>query len=653
MIRKILWIFVAISILAAAPLIRDRYRAETSTRAVEAVVDYADISKVATKAYNTYTEQDVVNLLKGHGITTIAFYEQTLKDLATRGIVTVYSTSDELVRRGGTLPFDQTLVIFNDKLGPGENAYYQKMLRNTFTDAVTSASWNGKQVLLIKKPFVNIYDNIFLGPDFNLVNQVKQKYGMRAIIRINSDHPWDEKFFSWQFANMKQLGINKVVFEGKNVLGYPDHMEEVAEWMKQDNISFGLVDFFDQNGYKQLGRLNGFRTFRVLSVPATKVTSDTATTTADVFSLGIKERDVRMIYVHLPLANSDQVPSKDILDKTIDIIQLTKEDISRAGFVFKETRPFSLENPKEKGWQNFLLILGMLSLVSLCLEKFYRPLRWLPIPLGLVLYAASTFLYQQLLVFELFALIGSIFAPTYSTMLVMDWVRLTQKEGSTKGNNLLWSILTFLFASVVSLYGAIVVVSLLNDMVFVQYLEQFRGVKALYFVPILLVVIYWLRTRLKGQRFGDYSVQILNYPIQVKHIIIAVVAIGALGYFLSRSGNEATTLPFELKFRQILNDVLGVRPRTKEIFLGHPFFLLASYFVLKYRSGIWLFIIGVIGQMSLVSTFTHIHTPLWISLQRTINGVVIGMIVGIVMILVIEWLVSFFFKWRGANSNGQ
>ncbi|HJV44416.1 MAG TPA: DUF5693 family protein [Bacillota bacterium] len=649
MIRKILWIFVVISLVAALPLVRDRYRAETSTRAVEAVVDYADLLKVSSKVYNSFTEKEIVDLLKNNGITTIAFYEQTLKDLATRGIVSAYSTSDDMIRRGGNLPFDQTLVTLNDKLTKEEQDYYGQMLKNTFRNTLTTTIWNGKQAFIISNPMTNVYDSIFLGPDFNLINQMQHKYRLHSIVRINSDHPWDEEFFNWQFARMKELGINKVVFEGKNVLGFPDHMEEVAEWMKQDHISFGLVDFFDQNGYKKLGRLNDFHTFRVLSVASAKVTTDPPTTTADVFSLGIRERDVRMIYVHLPLTNSDQVSSRDILDKTVSILQMTEEDINRAGYVFKETRPFALPNAKEHGWENALLILGMLSLASLCLEKFYRPLRYLPIPLGLLFYLAGEFLHQEVLAFEMLALMGAIIAPTYSTMLVMDWVSRVDKGGRGK---LLWTILTFLFASVASLYGAVVVVSLLNDMLFVQYLEQFRGVKALYFVPILLVILYWVRTRLQGQNFWDYPVKILNHPIYVKHIVITAIAVVALGYFLSRSGNEATTLPFELKFRQILNDVLGVRPRTKEIFLGHPFFLLASYLMIKYRKGIWLFIIGVIGQMSLVSTFTHIHTPLLISIERTINGIIIGLIVGVVLIFIWEWLIAFFKKHRGANNNG-
>jgi hypothetical protein len=647
MIRKILWIFVAISLVAAIPLIHDRYRAETSTRAVEAVVDYADILQITSKAYNTYSEQEVVNLLKNNGITTIAFYEQTLKDLATRGIVNVYSTSDNLIRSSGNLPFNQTLVVLNDKLSGGEVAYYQQMLQNTFRHTLTTASWNGKHVLLIQNPMDSVFDVIYLGLDFNLISQIQHNYALHTVVRLNTDHPWDVAFFNWQFAHMKALGINKVVFEGKNVLGYPNHMQEVADWMIRENISFGLVDFFDQNGYKRLGRLNGFHTFRVLSVPASKVTSDLPTTTADVFTLGIRERDVRMIYFHLPLANSSLVSSKDIMDKATGILQLIREDIRRDGFEFKETRPFSLPVAKEKGWENVLLIVGMLLIVSFCLEKLYKPLRYLPVPLGLLFYIAGRMVHQETLVFEMFALIVAIVAPSYTTMIAMDWVRRSDKEKANLG----WSILLFIMTSLASLYGAVVVVCLLNDMLFVQYLEQFRGVKALYFVPLLLVAIYWILITIEGRNLSYFPSKIFNQPVTIKHVLIAVIAVGALGYFLSRSGNQATTLPFELQFRQLLNNVLGVRPRTKEIFLGHPFFLLASYLMLRYKKGIWLFILGVVGQMSMVSTFTHIHTPLLVSIERTFNGMVIGIIIGAILILVGQWVATYVTKRRGTHSN--
>lgn len=650
MIKKLLWILVIISLFASIPLISDRYHTETSTKGVEVVVDYAEIQKVTSKVYNTYTEEQIMSTLKNNGVTTIAFYEQTLRDLVQRGIVNIYNTSDELVRsHQGNLPLNETLVNFNDKLNPKEINIYELMIRKTFKTLATDYSWNGKKAILINRPFDSDLQNIFIGLDLNAIQKIQTKYGFHVLARLNSDRPWDQEFLDWQFAKMNELGVKKLVFEGKNVLGNtdPENLKQTAEWMKAYDMSFGLVDFYDQAGYKTLGQLNGFRTFRVLSVSNQKATSDTPQETADVYSLGIKERDVRMIYIHMPLFNTDQIPSKDIMDKTTAILQLTKQGISDSGLIFKETKPMSNPSVNERAWQNLLLIIGLLSLISLCAEKFYRPFIYLPLPGGLVIYVLGQLLHKEILVFELFALLGAITAPTLSTILAIDWLKNKAPKRKAKG----WSILLFILSSVISWYGIIVVVSLLNNLVFVQYLEQFRGVKALYFVPILLIALYLIRGQLDTRNFWELPVRIFNHPLYVKHLVIAGIAVIALGYFLSRSGNAATTLPFELQVRQWLNHVMGVRPRTKEIFLGHPFFIFGSYLFLRYRKGLWIFIVGVIGQMSMVSTFTHIHTPVLISIQRTINGMVIGIIVGFVLILVWEWICLFFDRWKRGNAN--
>ena len=52
-----------------------------------------------------------------------------------------------------------------------------------------------------------------------------------------------------------------------------------------------------------------------------------------------------------------------------------------------------------------------------------------------------------------------------------------------------------------------------------------------------------------------------------------------------------------------------------------------------YRQGYLPFLlIATIGQVSLVNTFAHIHTPLFISLLRTVNGLWIGLIIGLLLI---------------------
>jgi ABC-type nitrate/sulfonate/bicarbonate transport system permease component len=49
-----------------------------------------------------------------------------------------------------------------------------------------------------------------------------------------------------------------------------------------------------------------------------------------------------------------------------------------------------------------------------------------------------------------------------------------------------------------------------------------------------------------------------------------------------------------------------------------------------------LLILGSIGQVSMVNTFAHIHTPFIISFIRSINGFILGIAAGLVLTAVLK-----------------
>jgi hypothetical protein len=110
-----------------------------------------------------------------------------------------------------------------------------------------------------------------------------------------------------------------------------------------------------------------------------------------------------------------------------------------------------------------------------------------------------------------------------------------------------------------------------------------------------------------------------------------------------RTGNDnpAIVSDLEVRLRSLLEQILFVRPRTKEILIGHPamivglaLMLRAAAFTSQGRAApfagwaILALTIGAIGQTSIVNTMCHLHTPLTVGLTRIGVGLVLGGILG-------------------------
>ena len=148
--------------------------------------------------------------------------------------------------------------------------------------------------------------------------------------------------------------------------------------------------------------------------------------------------------------------------------------------------------------------------------------------------------------------------------------------------------------------------------------------------------------------------EILEMNVTVKDLIAVFIVIAALAILVIRSGHS-TGMPvsdLEVRLREWLEDTFYARPRSKEIFLGHPFFILmVAAFLKKFPKKILfvLTIIATIGQSSMVETFAHVHTPIMVSFMRGIDGLIPGAIFGAIGILAI-YFGNKFYKKKFANS---
>jgi len=110
---------------------------------------------------------------------------------------------------------------------------------------------------------------------------------------------------------------------------------------------------------------------------------------------------------------------------------------------------------------------------------------------------------------------------------------------------------------------------------------------------------------------------------------------------IARSGHTSgmPVSGLEIKIRAMLEQAFYARPRSKEIFFGHPAFMLAFAAFLKKFPNMICFVLvmaATIGQSSMVETFAHMRTPIFMSFMRGLDGLIPGAIIGAVLIIFLQ-----------------
>lgn len=236
-------------------------------------------------------------------------------------------------------------------------------------------------------------------------------------------------------------------------------------------------------------------------------------------------------------------------------------------------------------------------------------------------------------------------------------------------------------AILVSFGSSILATSALSELSYLAEIDLYRGVKLMQLIPIgffglgYLLVFAYEETGAKRavlanigergekgrvQKLWHYLLEVLDRPMKlswfVAVVVIAVACVCGLGvgiYYIMRTGNSMNVPETELQFRNMLENLLIARPRTKELLIGWPCLLLFIWSLRRHLNFLPLvFGLGMsIGLVSIVNTFLHIRTPFLLSLLRTGWGILFGFILGMIAVLVAELLYRFIKKLLFGSSH--
>ena len=651
--KKWLIILSLFCMILTIPSMGIKHTIEHSSQTVETVVDYNSL--VVASNQGEKPKQEFLSLLdkmKEMHITSIGLPLYSFYDLEKRGMVSVLSGKQLKTQTFGR----------NDVKEINPDAQYVLLLDNEYEKDIEKVfeTYVDKKVYHSYKEQKQQYYEVELSP--------KELYSIRFEPFQSDVSLLEEKGFHivTLMSNAKEDGMketadllekwydekhsSKIMFQGNEAFGFPDDLKTYQSlWKKYTLVHQEIFNpEARQKGMQTLLEQSEYHGIRahILGSEELHNEKNTEPVLTERLVKAIHERNMRMLYFGIPNDTPDMV--KKDLKKLEKALQHTEKELKAKGYTFGEAQPFE---GKDSVWVNVAkyALLVATGLLFMLLVSFYFPIRyaWAGMITYLIGCTGLAFVSSKLL----WAIIPFGFAVLFPIMIGS----LLQHVLEKKSYNVWHSTGFFIGISLFSVFAATSLTSIFASLPYILYVQQFRGVALAHLIPIVMVAVFLFFTA--GRLPFQVIWKLMKTPIRFYHAAILLVVLAFGYYYISRTGNGGTMLPFEAQFRTLLQDLFGIRPRTKEFLFAHPLLLVTIVFWSHQKWVKWLLPIAIIGQISILNTFTHLHTPLIVSLERVLYGILLGVIVGLILVGLIKVVLHFgnklFASWKEQFHSNQ
>ncbi len=621
--KKFLYVLILAALVVSGYLVYHRYEVEKTNRIVALAVDLSDLKLLARR--NGVPLQYLLRKVKSTGINVVGVSMDTVGSLVQDGKIALFSGREFAFFGDGrvSVPPYYSCIVIPDK----DSALIKRLKFNL------SAVWKEPEMKVFRyrkyvviavpsdKEDILTFPAGFSSADIDIVRGVGYEIVLRPINRQNASASWYKSVLDF-VANSNVSRV--VVFGGVEVLGYPVHIKDVAKLMKSKHLYFGEVEFSNQLGEKALAMYMMPDVLRVHSISSDEMLDMTVPRAVARYLRAVKERDMRILYIR-PFLVPDPAP----ISMNMEYFKRVAHAIRHAGFTIGMPKPLPV-------WWNMpyfilVILLGVAAGMTLAYELFF-PLsdryRWIYLLLFALIQV--NFFFQKGFVFaeQFSALLAAVVFPFLSVAVI------SRDVDNAKALSVKMVVVSLLKVVVVSLIGGIFIAAMLGQTAFMLKVFEFRGVKVAYVFPLLGILLYYYIRKDGWSGIRDFW----DRPLYVQEFVGLLLLVGALGIYVLRSGNFSV-VPVthgEEHLRDVLENLLWARPRFKEIAVGYPalavLFILSSIGYKRYEP--WFAMITGIASISVVNTFCHIHTPIAYSVIRTLNGVWVGVVEVVVIVLV-------------------
>ncbi len=648
-------LILVVALLASLVVAVFRFHTESQAKRVEIAMDYTDFIALA-RSYN-YNPAAFLIALRRAGLTSLALTEELGANVGDDG--RVYATTGAaLINEARISPIADPLLaalVRSNKIArnavylivddPAAYARYRQQFALNFEPKTVRVLRNAKPWVLEIRTQIDYFNAMALGIPSDQIALAK-RLGLLLVPRFQNDERYTLPQMNAAFDAVlaQDRKVSTVIFFGlrNQVFGYPDHLDDAAAAFKEHGtksatpFNFGTIETYDdsqiQKGSETLAKDIEGQTVRVQAIARTELDKITLDDVIARYVLGVRERNIRVVYLR-PWEHQDG--DRSIEATNVEMVKQIADQLKAHHFKLGRATPI----PLYRGDNRILVGIAALAVPSIFVlllgfYRWYRPwLAYAAYGLTVLLYLAGIVSHHDLFARSMIALAGALL---FATAAFLSIAKACGEEPAPRfSDQLVRSLGWTLLATGVTLLGALVVVGVMSSPLTMEEIERFRGVRLVLALPPLIALCLYLFDRRFDSGIERPS-DVFTAPVRVYQLFAGLVIVAAGALLLARSGNQSDIAPshLELVLRHQLSVVLSVRPRFKEFLIGFPALMVLPALTIAHRRIVgWLLALGAgVGIGDVIDTYSHLHTPLTISLMRTFNGLVIGALIGLLVI---------------------
>lgn len=528
---------------------------------------------------------------------------------------------------------------------------------------------SGKGAKYYRLAVSSAVEDVGLGFNPQKIEMIKNS-GLKVLLRpYNYPKVDTKKLIDAYFEDVDHYGSthSHVIFAGHSVLGYQDNEKSDSEeyflsQLTQRNISLGMIEAINQRGFvnilggRSMAEASNYEVVRIF--PMIEYLQERynylgyyagSKEIENTIYRAITDRNIRSIYMR-PFKSGKYTYHTDFEQYRVMFDHLS-DRLAPHGISLSRASTFTYHSV-----QYWLMMCSAFGLVILSVI-FLRFLFSFPVLVEMILYVLGgigvvlAFWKAPNRAIILASFGASVLFPVLAGTLVVEYIRdiLKAKKVYRFGGLYVKVLVGVILGFIVVLIGAMYEAAYLSRPDYLMELNYFRGVKLSLLLPIIIVAcVYFMKLGYKRndvelaeqQDFRKDIKRFLQDDVKVYSILIMLAILLVAAIYILRSGHEGNVnvASFEIRFRNWLENHFIARPRTKELLIGTPALFTALFLAVRgIKKVIFPFVIlAMLSFTSVLNTFCHCRTAVYVSFYRSIISLAISFVVGTVLLLIYE-----------------